>query len=70
MKISLEEQEARILHKLLEGNVGDMSVLIRHTKGYEAKEDLKRKRRLMRKILKKLMTPAQVPAEAYGELTR
>jgi hypothetical protein len=66
MKIVLEPQEVKVLRKVLEWTVSDMGTLIRHTRGLEAKEELKHRRRMLRRVLGKLMIPSDATLAALG----
>lgn len=68
MKLQLSMQEAEMLRKILERNIGDMAVMIRHTRGYDAKEDLKMKRRVMRRVMEKL-SPVEQSQHAMFQQT-
>ena len=69
MLLEIDLQEAQVLAKVLEGQISDIGVLIRHTRGFDAKELLKRRRRLMRRIVGRLSTLDTTTAVTTGTPT-
>lgn len=66
MDVKLSRQEIMMLQQLLEGSVGEMGIRIRHTKGLESKDELKRRRAVLKRLLDKLTASSVLSEEAYG----
>ena len=58
VQLTFSEEELELIVELLQHEVGELPVEIRHTRTSELRDQLRQRREIVRDLLKRLRTPA------------